>query len=88
VMLLALAVVALLAKDALKGYGLLPGAGGPSDARVQRDRMLAPGGVPGDIDVTGATPDARTPIERARGVESMLQEQVNERARRADEATR
>ncbi|MEP7182855.1 MAG: hypothetical protein ABI886_11770 [Betaproteobacteria bacterium] len=88
VMLLALVVVALLAKDALKEYGMQGGAGAPAGARTQRDRMPTPGAVPGDVDIAGALPSAGTPLERARGVEGMLQEQVTERARRAEEATK
>lgn len=83
VMLLALAIVAWLAKDALKSYGLMApattavksGAGSPGE------RARAPAAV----DASSATIEASAPVptnamDRARGVEGMLKSQEGSRA--------
>jgi len=82
VLLLALAIVAYLAKDALMKYGLVPGdptaikAGTPGE----RARMGAA------VDASGTLVDSASPaapasvLDKARGVESMLKEQEDKRS--------
>ncbi|MCC7325292.1 MAG: hypothetical protein IT521_00620 [Burkholderiales bacterium] len=82
VMLLALAIVVWLAKDALKGYGLVP------DAETTLKRASTPGertgsaaaGAVEHLDPTTATPAPTSAIERARSVEGMLREQESKRS--------
>jgi len=86
--LLALVIVALLAKDALKGYGLLGGAGGPAGAPSRAERAIGPGAQSGIVHQGGAPQAPPTAIERARAVEGTLQQQADERAGRIDEETK
>ena len=90
VMLVALVIVAFLAKDALKeyGFGMLGGTDAPAGARPKGERMPTAGAVSGVLDMNSAPSAPATPIERARGVESSLQQQADERARRVDDATK
>jgi hypothetical protein len=84
VILLALVIVAVLAKDALKKYGLVPGAP-VTKAGTPGERARAPGatGVEAlDVDSAPSTPAAA--LERARGVEDMVKRQADERATRVD----
>jgi hypothetical protein len=90
VILLALAIVAWLSKDALKQYGLMSGLGTPPKASPAAERVRGPG-----VGVTGASPDLSTAtpaplnaLEKARGVESMVKEQAAEQSRRIDEGTK
>ncbi len=81
-MLLALAIVAYLSKDALRKYGLLPSSG---------ETVVRKAGTPGErarapaaIDATGATVESAAPVptnamDRARGVESTIREQEKKR---------
>ena len=89
VILLALVIVAVLAKDALKQYGLLPGAAAPMKAGTPGERARAAGaaGVETlDLGTAPATP--ANALERARGVEDMVKRQADERATRLDNAVR
>ncbi len=80
-MVLALVVVAYLAKDAFKKYGMLPTAetipvkaGSPAErARTQI------GGATEVLDVTTAAPVPTSAIDKARGVEGMLNKSAEER---------
>jgi hypothetical protein len=91
VILLALAIVAWVAKDALKQYGLMSGLGpAPTAAPAKERAMRGPG-----VGVTEASPDLTTvtpaPVEalqRARGVESMVKDQAAEQTKRIDDATK
>jgi hypothetical protein len=88
--LIALAIVAWLSKDALKQYGLMSGLGPPTKAMPATERVRGPGvGVTeASPDVTTATPAPFGALERARGVEGMVKEQAAENARRIDDATK
>ncbi len=86
VMLVALVIVALLAKEALKQYGLLPGKETASSAATPGERARAPGAVMG-IDAADHDSAPQAPggaLDRARGVEDMVQQQADERAKRMD----
>lgn len=90
VILLALVVVAWLARDALRAYGLSGAAsadGGRAGARPRAERLV-PGAVPGETETGHAPVAPATPLERARGVEATLQRDADERARRIDDATK
>jgi hypothetical protein len=87
--LLALLIVAWLARDALKQYGLVP----PSDAPVESarptgyQRSPTPAAVSADPP-SGATPSFQAPVERARGVEETVRREAESQSRRLDDATR
>ena len=83
--LVALAIVAFLAKDALKKYGLTGAAPVATKAGTPGERARSPGAIGVDAMDVGATP--ATPaaaLERARGVEDMVKRQADERAARGD----
>jgi hypothetical protein len=88
--LIALAIVAWLSKDALKQYGLMSGLGSPNKVAPAAERVRGPGvGVTGaSPDVTTATPAPFEALERARSVEGMVKGQAAENAKRIDDATR
>ncbi len=81
VLLLALVIVAWLAKDALKKYGMMP------DAETTVIRAGTPGertgsAAAGDVeraDPTTSTPAPTSAIERARGVENTLKQESGRR---------
>jgi len=82
-LLLALAIVAWLAKDALMSYGLMSPAttSVTSKAGTPGERARAPAAV----DATGATIDSAVPVptapmDRARGVEGTLKRQESQRS--------
>ena len=84
VILLALVIVAMLAKDALKQYGLVPGAEPPARAGSPGERARAPAASAVDAIDVSPTPVAPTaPIERARGLEESVRRQAEERAARS-----
>jgi hypothetical protein len=86
-LLLALVIVAVLAQKVLKTYGLLPGEPG---ARSASERGLRGPGVaiPGPYDGTGVTPTPAAAMERARGLESAVQQQAQDMNKRIDEGTK
>ena len=88
VMLLALVIVAWLAKDALKNYGLLSGPGNApvSAGPTGLQRSPTPAAVSGFSD--SATPSFQAPMERARGVEETVMRGAQTQSRQVDEATR
>ena len=89
VVLLALVIVAVLAKDALKSYGLVPGAAGTKKAGTAGERARAPGAVGAEaIDLGGVPSAPAAALERARGVEEMVKQQADERAARVDGAAK
>ena len=81
-LLLALAIVAYLAKDALLKYGMMPSG----------DRTVIKAGTPGErarmpaaVDASGTIIDSApaaptTAIDKARGVENMLKQQESKRS--------
>ena len=74
VLLLALVVVAWLAKDALTKYGLVP------DMETVQKRSGPPAtGAVESTDATAATPAPKSPIEAARNLEKSLQQQSEKR---------
>lgn len=79
-LLVALVIVALLGKTLLQQMGLL--AGPPVPKAGERSAVSPAGGAP--IDPTPAVPSATVPLERARGVESALQQQVQTMNQKAE----
>jgi hypothetical protein len=82
--LVALAIVAFLAKDALKGYGLASRTAAPTKAGTPAERARAPGAGGVEALDVGSAPAP----ERARGVEDMVKQQADERASRLDAAAK
>ena len=82
VLLLALAIVAWLSKDALKQYAFMA----PATTNVKTE-AASPGErarAPGAVDASGATvesaaPTPTAPVDRARGVESTIKRQEGQR---------
>ncbi len=88
VILIVLAIIAVLAKDALKSYGLMGGPAVQADPARQGERTrLPPAATDGNL-VSPATPSFQAPMERARGVESTVQRQAGELRRGIDAQTR
>ena len=56
--LVALVIVAILAKEALKGYGLAPGAAAAAKAGTPAERARMPGAISGEALDMGAAPSA------------------------------
>jgi hypothetical protein len=83
--LVALVVVAFLAKDALKQYGLVPGATASrtgTKAASPGERARSPGAMDIDAsDLESAPVAPASALERARGVQDMVNKQAEERAR-------
>jgi hypothetical protein len=88
VMLVALVIVAWLAKDALKKYGLLsgPGIDAQSTGPTGLQRSPTPAAV-SDFS-NSATPSFQAPIERARGVEETVRRGAEAQSRQVDDSTR
>jgi hypothetical protein len=78
IVLIALAIVAWLARDALMAY-----FGNVTAATAPRDRQAVPA-----PDATQAVPAMATPIERARGVEGTVLKQAEDLGKRVDERAR
>ncbi|HEY3179419.1 MAG TPA: hypothetical protein VGL25_11120 [Casimicrobiaceae bacterium] len=77
VLLVALVIVGMLLKTVLQEYGLT-GTAGPASKATPVDP------VSHDVTTTDVTP--RNAIERARGLESAVQQQAVEKAQRIDDA--
>ena len=89
VILVALLIVAFLAKDALKQYALVPGAAAPMKAGTPGERARSPAAIGAESLDLGSSPATPvTPMERARGVEEMIKRQAEENARRVDNAAK
>ena len=85
VMLVGLVIVAFLAKEALKQYGLLPGKPTAERAATPGERARAAGAVgldAADLDSVPQVPGAA--LDRARGIEDMVRRRADERAQRMD----
>ena len=84
VVLLALVIVAVLSQTLLKRMGLLPDdrVGAKSDVRAPAAVGAAP------FDVTAAPPTPTNAIERAKGLESSLQQQSQDMSQRIDAQTK
>jgi len=87
--LVALVIVAYLAKDALKGYGLAsrPAVATKAATPAERARVPGAGGVEA-LDLGSAPAAPASALERARGVEDMVKQQASARAGRMDGAVR
>ena len=88
VILIVLGIIAVLAKDALKSYGLTGGAAMEADPARQGERTRLPAAATDGTQALPATPSMAAPIERARGVESTVQRQADEMRRRIDAQAR
>ena len=90
VVLLAVLIVAWLAKDALRDYGLLPAPDEEaSEAREPTGLQRSP--TPAAVSESppgGASTTYRAPLERARNVESTVTRGAEAQARRVEDATR
>jgi len=87
VILLALAIVAWLAKDALRNYGMVSGPGRAVEpAGLQRSPT--PAGVSDSSGSTTATPSFQVPIERARGVEDTVLRGAATQSKQVEDSTR
>ena len=87
VLLLALAIVAVLAQTLLKQYGALGGADSTKSARPGDTSRAAGQLAPAPIDTT-TTPAPASALERARGLESAVQQQAQELGKRIDDASK
>jgi hypothetical protein len=87
VMLLALAIVAWLSKDALRQYGLLSGPGKTAES-TGLQRSPTPAAVSDFSGGTTATPSFQAPMERARGVEATVLQGAATQSRRVEDSTR
>lgn len=78
IVLVALAIVAYLARDSLmQVFGTLPRATAAGDARLPPGARQAP-------DATQATPAPAAPVERARAVEDVVRQQYEQMGKRID----
>ncbi len=85
VVLVALVIIAMLAKDALKQYGLVPGKATATRAGTPAERARAPGAVGVEaLDLNSAPTAPGAALDRAHGVEDTLKRQADERATRMD----
>jgi len=86
-LLLALVIVAVVVQKVLKTYGLLSGAE-PGAKSVSERGPRGPGEVsPAPLDASGVTP-APAAMERARGLESAVQQQAQDLNKRMDETAK
>ena len=86
-LLLALVIVAVLAQKVLKTYGLLSGAQPEAKSASERGPR-GPGEIsPAPLDASGVTP-APAAMERARGLESAVQQQAQDLNKRMDETAK
>jgi hypothetical protein len=89
VLLLALVIVAVLAQTVLKQSGLLGGFDQRSQSARPGETARGPGAIaPAPIDATTATPTPANALERARGLESEMQQQTQDRSKQIDGAAR
>ena len=83
--LVALVIVAFLAKEALQGYGLAPRAAAARQAGTPAERARAPGAAGVEaVDQDAAPLAPASALERARGVEDLLKQQAGERGARIE----
>lgn len=85
VILIALVIVGMLAQTLLKQYGLLPGDRAATTTGSPRGVGST---TPMSVDPTTTTPVPTNAIERARGLESSLQQQTEEMGKRIDAQTK
>jgi hypothetical protein len=87
VILLSLAIVAWLAKDALREYGLLSGPGKAAESSGLQ-RSPTPAAVSDFSGGTSATSSLQAPLERARGVEDTVLRGAATQSRQVEESAR
>jgi hypothetical protein len=86
--LVALVIVAVLAKEGLKAYGLGSAPRATTKAGTPGERVRAPGAIGAEaIDMDSAPTTPASALERARGVEDMVKQQAAERDAKHDAAT-
>ena len=90
VVLVALAIVAWVYRDALKAYlSLPPPLAATINTGTPGAAARAVGGIgPAEVDASSATVAPQTAIGRARGVEDRVKQQAGQRAKQIDGATR
>ena len=86
-LLLALVIVAVLAQKVLKTYGLLSGAQPEAKSASERGPRGPVEVSPAPLDASGVTP-APAAMERARGLESAVQQQAQDLNKRMDETAK
>jgi hypothetical protein len=87
--LVAIVIVAILGKEALKGYGLAFGGAATKNAGTPAQRARAPGaGGVEALDLGSAPEVPASTLERARGVEDMLKQQADKRDARMESQTK
>ena len=81
VLLLALVIVAWLSKDALMKYAMIPsGDTAPIKAGTPGERARAPAAVDASgVDINSAPQAPTSAMDKARGVESMMQKEAGKR---------
>lgn len=84
-MLVVLLIVAVLGQRILRAYGIVPG--GQDDKRSAAPRS-AVDSTYAPVDATAATPMPGNAVERARGVESTIQQQADDASKRIDAQSR
>jgi hypothetical protein len=87
IILLALAIVAWLSKDALRQYGMLSGPGKAVEPSGLQ-RSPTPAGVADFSGGATATPSFQAPIERARGVEDTVLRGAATQSKQVEDSTR
>ena len=85
-----LVIVAMLGKEALKQYGLMPGKPtAETKAGTPGERARAPGAMGIEtLDMDSAPVAPAGALDRARGVEDMVKRQADERAAQMEKASR
>jgi hypothetical protein len=86
VLLLAVVIVALLAKTALKQYRLLDGGVARSPAASSASAAAAGLAIDGSVGAAVSAP--ATPLDQARNMGATVQQQADDLARRMNEAER
>jgi hypothetical protein len=87
--LVALVIVAVLAKDGLKALGLGSTSKATSNAGTPGERARAPGAIGAEsLDIGSGSAAPASALDRARGVEDMMKQQAAERAGRGDGTAR
>jgi len=83
-LLIALAIVLLLGRTVLQQMGLLTPH--PAAAETPLSRQLAPG-TPSSAQAASSTPSLGTPIEQARSMEALVQENTRNAAAQVERST-
>jgi hypothetical protein len=87
-LLLVLVIVAVLAQKVLKTYGLMSGAEPGGKSAAERGTRGPDGVSPAPLDAPDLTPTPAAALERARGVESAVQQQARDLDKRIDDTAK